>query len=137
MPRGSKPGERRGGRQKGTPNKKRERIAKIEHQVAVGLMPIDFMLEAMRNTSLAFPWRADMAKAAAPYVHPRLATIDHRNSDGGLFNLQIKQFFINVQAAPAVVSAAMPDVIEGEIVSEQSNGHAGNGMTVKRFGNGQ
>jgi hypothetical protein len=51
MPRGSAPGERRGGRQKGTPNKRTaEMLAGIE---AGGEMPLAYMLRVMRDESVA------------------------------------------------------------------------------------
>lgn len=71
--RGSSPGERRGGRRKGTPNKKTaEHIQKV---AASGLTPLDYLLSVMRDTSEALEARLEAAKAAAPYVHPRLSTI--------------------------------------------------------------
>jgi hypothetical protein len=82
MNRGSRPGERRGGRQKGTRNKKTaEKVAALE---ASGEMPLDFMLRLMRDPTVHIDKRADMAKAAAPYCHARLATIDHKSSDGSI-----------------------------------------------------
>jgi hypothetical protein len=58
-----------GGRQRGTPNKKdvimRERIA------AARMTPLEFMLSVMDNDNQPMNLRADMAKAAAPYVHAR------------------------------------------------------------------
>jgi len=44
-----------------------------------GEMPLDFMLRTMRNEKVDFAYRCDMAKAAAPYLHPKLAVqeIEH------------------------------------------------------------
>jgi hypothetical protein len=75
MPRGSAPGERRGGRKKGTPNK-----VTAARQAAVaesGLRPLDYLLAVMRDEGQPPQARLDAAKAAAPYVHPRLAAIEH------------------------------------------------------------
>ena len=73
MPRGSKPGERRGGRQRGTPNKttvlKDAVIAAAG--VSSGSSPLDFMLRLMRAPNLPADLRVDMAKSAAPLVHVR------------------------------------------------------------------
>ncbi len=81
--RGSKPGERRGGRQKNTPNKRTAEIqAKVE---ASGLTPLDYMLSVMRNEDNEAPVRLDAAKSAAPYVHAKLSAIDARlDIDGQL-----------------------------------------------------
>jgi len=42
---------------------------------ASGAAPLDFMLQVMRDESLEPAKRLDAAKAAAPYVHPRLASV--------------------------------------------------------------
>ena len=69
--RGSNPGERRGGRQKGTPNKATlHRHAEIE---ASGQTPLDFLIERMRDEDAEMSERIACAKAAAPYVHPKLS----------------------------------------------------------------
>src|ERR1700730_309971 len=74
---GSKPGERRGGRKKGTPNKATTAAAIRAEVAASGEIPLDYMLRVMRDET-ADPARRDaMAKAAAPYVHHSLASIRH------------------------------------------------------------
>jgi hypothetical protein len=84
---GAKPGERRGGRQKGTRNKTtQERLDEI---AAGGEMPLDYLLRKMRDDTVDAQRRDDMAKAAAPYCHPRLATIDHGNKDGNALVVKI------------------------------------------------
>lgn len=74
MPRGSKPGERRGGRQKGIPNRKTaETVARIEES---GLTPLDYMLGILRDETADAGQRFEAAKHAAPYVHPKLSSIE-------------------------------------------------------------
>lgn len=63
-----------GGRQKGTPN--RATAAKAAEIAASGLTPLDYMLDIMRDETAEPDRRDDMAKAAAPYVHPKLAAVD-------------------------------------------------------------
>lgn len=76
-------GTRIGGRQKGTPNK--VTAAKQAEIAASGLTPLEFMLNVMRDESAEQPIRLDAAKAAAPYVHPKLSNIDARiEGDVGL-----------------------------------------------------
>src|SRR5262245_64622395 len=73
MPRGSKPGERRGGRQPGTPNKTTV-LAHTAFAAATSnpeLSPLDFFLAVMRDPSIPADWRFRAAQAAAPYVHPK------------------------------------------------------------------
>lgn len=78
---GSKPGERRGGRQKGTPNKKTaEAIKAIEES---GVTPLQFLLDIMRGELQDPALRFEAAKAAAPYVHPRLASSELTGKGGG------------------------------------------------------
>jgi hypothetical protein len=72
---GSKPGERRGGRAAGTPNK--ASAAKAAEVAASGLTPLDFMLSILRDTEKPEDVRLDAAHKAAPYVHPKLANIEH------------------------------------------------------------
>jgi hypothetical protein len=73
MPRGSKPGERRGGRQRGTPNKKTALINTAFAATASSpdLLPLDFFLALMRDPSVSPDWRFRAAQAAAPYVHAK------------------------------------------------------------------
>lgn len=79
--RGALPGQRRGGRTKGIPNK--ASAAKAAEVAASGLTPLDYMLSVMRDELADKDRRDDMAKAAAPYVHNRLAAIEHSGPDGG------------------------------------------------------
>lgn len=45
--------------------------------LAEGISPLDFLLSAMRDGDQPFDKRLDAAKAAAPYVHARLAAVEH------------------------------------------------------------
>jgi len=73
---GSKPGERRGGRKAGTPNRA---TAKRQAEIAAsGITPLEFMLNVMRDGKRDVMERLEAAKAAAPYVHPKLATVEVR-----------------------------------------------------------
>lgn len=91
---GSKKGERRGGRVKGVKNKatiaKEQGLADIVSKaIAAGITPLEVMLDNMRyhhNEALAAQDKSDIvahrkeageaAKDAAPYVHPKLASIE-------------------------------------------------------------
>jgi len=78
---GFKPGHKKtGGRKAGVPNRA---TAKREAEIAKsGLTPLEVMLKIMRNKNKTDEQRLDAAKAAAPYVHPKLAAIEHFNPDG-------------------------------------------------------
>jgi hypothetical protein len=64
-----------GGRKKGTPNKKTQRLQVII--AASGVTPLDYLLNVLRDENATAMERMDAAKAAAPYVHARLAAIEH------------------------------------------------------------
>jgi hypothetical protein len=74
MPRG---GKREGaGRPSGAQNVKT--VEQVEAVKASGLTPLDYMLSVLRNEANEPAQRLDAAKAAAPYVHPKLANIEHK-----------------------------------------------------------
>jgi len=79
--RGSKPGERRGGRKRGTPNKRS--IAQVEAAEAGGVMPLEYLLSILRDPTESADRRMHAAMAAAPYCHARLKAIEHRGEGGG------------------------------------------------------
>lgn len=74
-------GVKTGGRQKGSRNK--ATAAKAAEIAASGLTPLDYMLKVMRDDTADASRRDWAAGAAAPYVHPRLAAIEHTGKDGG------------------------------------------------------
>jgi hypothetical protein len=68
-------GFKTGGRKMGSLNKvTSEMKAAI---VASGETPLEYMLRVMRDEAAASTRRDDMAKAAAPYLHPRLSSVEH------------------------------------------------------------
>ncbi|SRR5258708_4513042 len=90
-----------GGRKPGSKNKaKAERTAAI---AAAGITPLEFMLREMRRPiptnvkpAVKASMRAlqmDAAKAAAPYVHPKLGQVDiaHGTKDGKPFEITLVQ----------------------------------------------
>ena len=102
-----------GGRHKGTPNlTTKAKAAKIAES---GLVPLDYMLAVLRNKKAPAAERMDAAKAAAPYVHSKLAAVTHSGSLGTydaakLANLSLEELtaFEAFLARIAAVSAA-PD----------------------------
>jgi len=82
-------GKKTGGRRKGTPNK--ANAAKAAEIAASGETPMDYMLGVMRDPSKEHAIRLDAAKAVAPYVHPKLANIEHTGKDGGPIAVTITQ----------------------------------------------
>ena len=67
-----------GGRQKGIANKRTRDIA--DAAMAQGLTPLEYMLAVLRDETVEPERRDEMANAAAPYLHPRLAAIEAKLS---------------------------------------------------------
>jgi hypothetical protein len=69
-----------GGRQKGTPN--RATAARAAEIAASGLTPLQFMLQVLRDTKRTHAERYKAAVDAAPYVHPKFASVAHTDPEG-------------------------------------------------------
>jgi len=80
-------GKKTGGRVKGTPNKRT--LGKEREIAASGLTPLDYMLGVMRDKTVDNDRRDEMAKAAAPYVHPRLQSTALTDPDGNQLVIRI------------------------------------------------
>jgi len=92
-----KGGKREGsGRKIGTANKRTREIA--DKAAEEGITPLEYMLQVMRDEAAEDPRRDDMAKAAAPFIHPRLQTtmLKGTGKDGGLLH-QVKVSFRGTQ----------------------------------------
>jgi hypothetical protein len=98
-------GKRRGaGRPVGSKNQRSAEIARAA--AASGITPIEVMLGAMRElwevgTPEAKREAAEIAKDAAPYVHPRLASIDQTIKEDRPFAL-IPEICSNAQEWEAI-----------------------------------
>jgi hypothetical protein len=69
-------GRKTGGRCKGSRNKRT--VAQLEAMAAAGeMLPLDHLLKIMRDENEDPDRRIWCAKAAAPYCHPKLASIEH------------------------------------------------------------
>ena len=91
---GVRPGS---GRKRGGKNTKTAELArKLAEQ---GITPLEYMLQVMRKeppdnadpvTALSYQaMRFEAAKAAAPYVHPKLANVEHSGKGGGAIVLEL------------------------------------------------
>lgn len=88
MPRGgARPGA---GRKPGAVTRRTRLIA--ERAMAEGKTPLEVMLEIMRRHYEAgeLDKAAAVAKDAAPYIHPRLAAIEHKGDEGGPVKMVIE-----------------------------------------------
>jgi hypothetical protein len=80
MPRGAKAGERRGGRQKGTPNKRT--IAVAEKLAALGCDPIKQMGQIALDESVEVSLRVQVLKELCQYVAPKRKAVEVTGEDG-------------------------------------------------------
>lgn len=89
MPTGAgRGGARKGaGRKKGGANLKTTELRKAIDQS--GELPIEYMMRVMRDPQADDGRRDDMARAAAPYLHPRLAAVEVSGKDGGPIPLEL------------------------------------------------
>ena len=72
-------GYKTGGRKKGVPNKA---TAKGQEEIAAsGKTPLEYLLAVMRDEKVELKDRQWAAAAAAPYVHPRLAAVEHSGNE--------------------------------------------------------
>lgn len=76
-----------GGRRKGTPN--RASAAMAAEIAKSGETPLEYMLRVMRDQTIDRGRRDDMARAVAPYVHPKLAAVEHTGEGGGPIQVTI------------------------------------------------
>jgi len=78
---GSKPGERRGGRCKGTLNKRTQAVA--ERLETLGCDPIEGMAEIAMDKSQPMQLRATMYRELAQYVAPKRKAMEMTGEKGG------------------------------------------------------
>lgn len=75
------------GRPRGSRNRRTialsQATAEAQQAARTGETPLDFLLRVMRNTKNAMQIRIDAAKAAAPYIHPRLSSIELNQNPKG------------------------------------------------------
>jgi hypothetical protein len=87
MPRGSRPGERRGGRQKGTLNKKTvlRNAASSAAAANPNLSPLNYLLHVMREQTFPLETRIVAARQALPYFHSKLQALTERQATPGRY----------------------------------------------------
>lgn len=76
-----------GGARKGAGRKVGQATAKTREianaAAASGITPLEYMLQVMRDAKVDPKDRLDAAKSAAPYIHPKLTSIELGGPDGG------------------------------------------------------
>ena len=97
-------GARKGaGRKRGSVTRKTAEIA--NRAAAEGITPLEYMLKLLRDEPPADAdaqvrlrydaLRFEAAKAAAPYMHPRLNAIEHSGPGGGPMSARIEVTFVS------------------------------------------
>ena len=84
---GAKPGERRGGRGKGTPNKKTQAVAEVLGEL--GLDPIKQMAQIAMDERVEVSIRVQVLKELCQYIAPKRKAVEITGEDGGPLELEI------------------------------------------------
>jgi hypothetical protein len=85
-------GKREGaGRPEGAVTKRARDVA--NKAAEAGLMPLDYMLTILRDEAADLKDRMWAAEKAAPYVHPKLANVEHTGKDGGDIGIVFKTVY--------------------------------------------
>lgn len=84
---GKRPGA---GRKRGTLDK--ATAARQQAIEASGITPLDYMLTVLRDEDAPAEDRLEAVKAAAPYVHAKLANVEHKGDDGRPLQIIIKRY---------------------------------------------
>jgi hypothetical protein len=100
-------GRKTGGRHKGTPNK--ATAARQSAIAASGLTPLEYLLSVMRDETADHHTRLDAAKAAAPFVHPRMGQVDPPAADPEFVPLAER---LKAYAKRDAIEAAAGNVVE-------------------------
>ena len=99
---GSRPGA---GRPRGAATKRTREIA--DRAVADGVLPLEYMLGVMRDPAAEPSRRDEMAKTAAPYLHPRLSAVAYSGPEGGPIEMRIED---KRTAALAILESSFDEV---------------------------
>ncbi len=102
--------------------------------VAQGLMPLDYMLSIMRDETADAPRRDEMAKAAAPYIHPRLATIEQRPPTGKIPPLAERIAELERRDAIALSENNVVDINIAPVLAERIREAPKGGMSIRDAG---
>ncbi len=100
---GRRPGA---GRKKGVSNK--VTAALRANLMAEGILPLEFLLGLVRDPTRPLAVRIEAAKAAAPFLHPKLQAIEHSSKGGDATPQCIEVRFVSPPERPS--SPAIPEV---------------------------
>jgi hypothetical protein len=93
---GARPGA---GRPKGGANRINDEARR--QALAGGQSPLEFLMSVMRDDELPLERRVDAAKAAAPFIHAKLQSLQHSGPDGGPMQVETQAKVIDFSAMTA------------------------------------
>ena len=76
--------------------------------------PLEFLIAVMRNENLDLPIRVDAAKAACPYLHPKLNMVEARVGVHQATSREISATELDAILGSVVVPALAPPAEEEE-----------------------
>ncbi|MGL4197561.1 MAG: hypothetical protein ACRCSX_07355 [Allorhizobium sp.] len=91
---GPRPGS---GRKPGSTTTKTREIA--NKAAAEGLTPLEFMLSVLRDEQADKAQRFEAAKAAAPYIHPRLSNVESKVDMNGETTTEVRWTIVDPSPA--------------------------------------
>jgi hypothetical protein len=119
MPRGSKPGERRGGRAKGTRNKQLARWDAGVLMEALGCDPLERLVEIAQRSKVPLALRVKVYSELAQYLYPKRRSIDApAQQNGGPVKVVFEWHQKSGAASPTAPSPAREDSISPGADSE-------------------
>lgn len=86
------------GRKQGQTIKRTREIA--EAAISGGITPLEYLLLVLRDETEERAVRLDAAKASAPYIHPKLSSVEISGNNGGPIEHDIN--FSNLEEAAQV-----------------------------------
>jgi hypothetical protein len=94
-------GFKTGGREKGTPNRA---TSDMRREIAEsGEMPLEYIVRVMRDETVEQSRRDHMAKAAAPYLHPRLSVVEHNDETNTQYVMALPRQCATIEEWQAMV----------------------------------
>jgi len=132
MARGGK--RQNAGRKRGIRNRRTREL--LEHVEAGGVLPLDYLLQTMRNPKMPRAMRFEAAKIAAPYCHPRLQAIEHSGKAGAPPILIQQPEITDDDRAKALAVFLAPHKLKSQTEADRAEALAAAHLDAQREGGG-
>ncbi len=73
-----------------------------------GPSPLEYLVEVMRDVTQDTSIRMDAAKAVAPFIHPKLQSVEHSTTDEVGYPTKIEIVFVKAEPQPLDLPAPAP-----------------------------